>query len=280
MDVWGHRGKNTVAHLQNSLSSLGFGLKSSHGIETDCVVSKDGTIYLIHDMVAHKLKKIIKPEYHDVIGERRMDELSDKEINSFRLINDEKIPTLEEFLTLASHYQNKVLNLELKSDDIAENVLGRVAKTAYGKTNKIVYSSFNHSEIITLKTLSPEANIGLLYAPDTETKRPMHPWKKTSEGFYIPILEHEIDTDLITQLKPNYLNIEATSYVDHAYKFLNKKYPDMPIILWTFGIAVKAHKDTHLLQQLKNPKISKNVTAIIVDYPAKMVKALNLTAPK
>ena len=280
MYVWGHRGANTHKRFQNTLTSLTYGLEISQGIETDCVASADNTLYLIHDMATDKLKRIIHEDHHKNIGDRRFDQLTDTEIQTLRLNNGDPIPTLEQFLNAAKAYKNKTLNLELKGDHLAALVLDCVHHTDYGD-NDIIYSSFNHPQLETLRTLDQNCSIGILYGLYDHDEQPMYKWDPKSDDLYIPPREENIDLSFYKNLKASYLHIEADSFVNHAYRYIPK---EIPVTLWTMGINIKAHEDEALLKALSNPDINKNIHAVIVDYPEEMASVLKqanlLTAPK
>lgn len=280
MYVWGHRGANTQSRFQNTLSSLSYGLETSHGLETDCVASANGTLYLIHDIACDKLKCIIHPDHHSLIGERHFDQLSDQEIETLYLNNGEKIPTLEHLLNTAKKFKNKTLNLELKGDHIANTVLSLVKDIGVGD-NQIIFSSFNHPQLKELRTCDQDCEIGVLYGLYDYDRSPMFPWDQKSKAYYIPPRQEDIDLGFIKDIHAGYLHIEADSFIKHAYQYVPK---DIPVTLWTMGVDVKAHEDKTLLEALSHKDIYPSIHAIIVDYPEEMCDVLRgrnlLTTPE
>ncbi len=162
--VWGHRGadgwdkqyapENTLPSFQKAIDM------GADGIEFDVQLTKDGEIVICHD------------EKIDRTSDRKgwLKDYTLKELKQFNFSKPHPefgfvdIPTLEELLALMKP-TNLTLNIELKTgviyyDGLEETTVQLVKK--YDMEERVIYSSFNHYSLQKLKTLFPEAQIGLL----------------------------------------------------------------------------------------------------------------------
>lgn len=157
-----HRGasaycpENTMASFRKALE-LG-----ATGIETDVQRAKDGRLVLIHD---ESLKRTTGDDR--LVKDVTYEELAALDAGSWfdPSFQDERIPALEELLELVKD-KGTIVNLELKNGVILypgiEEQLIEAVK-AYGLSEQVVISSFNHYSLAICKQLAPEIRTGILY---------------------------------------------------------------------------------------------------------------------
>lgn len=133
------------------------------GIELDVQLTKDQELVIIHDSTVNRttdgkgfVKDLTLSEIRQLNAAKLFKELSVNEL----------IPTLEEYLAWVRDKQ-LVTNIELKTNifeypGIEEKVIALVRK--YNLEKSIIFSSFNHYTIQTLKELDPSFKCGLLSA--------------------------------------------------------------------------------------------------------------------
>lgn len=133
------------------------------GIETDVHMTKDGELVLIHDGNLKRTAGI-----NELVKNLTLDEIKKVDVGSWLdpKYKNERILTLDEFLGWASQ-KNIYINLELKSAVILyPGIEKKVVETvrAYGMTERIIISSFNHYSLVDVKRIAPEIRVGVLYA--------------------------------------------------------------------------------------------------------------------
>lgn len=285
IEIWGHRGCNNDVYFENTIPAFNHALKNFQGLETDCVRSVDGDIFLAHDTwydgaaTHYEIAAKLDSPSQALIGAKRMDESTSKIIQQLHLKNGEKIPGFDDLLDIWEENPSTTLNLELKGEDVVPSILRNLERRGIELSEKIVFSSFAHKALLSLREKAPNAHIGMLYALAHQSKGAMFPWSERADdkdfGYhYTPILENNLNHDLIEKIAPDYFVIEAESYFNKAHHFLNTHYPDKKIILWTYGAQVKAHENETIIKGLKSPDFQDKIHAVIVDYPDEMRAAL------
>lgn len=154
--VIAHRGASAHAP-ENTLAAFRLAMElNTDGIELDVHLSADDHLVVIHDDELDRTTS----------GTGKVGELTLEEIRSVDAGNGEKVPTLDEVLTLI---QDKMwINIELKgftpqSHQLPGKVLELVADHGLGE--KIIYSSFDRRLLIQTRKLQPNAKVGLLLLP-------------------------------------------------------------------------------------------------------------------
>ena len=125
------------------------------GIELDVQLTKDLIPVIIHD---EELERIT-----DVKG--LVKDFTYKEIRTFNAGENEKIPSLEEYLEFAKE-NNIYTNIELKNSILEYPSLEKKTLNLIDKFNfkdSIIVSSFNYKSIAKIKTLDKTIKTGLLY---------------------------------------------------------------------------------------------------------------------
>ncbi|MBW4081490.1 glycerophosphodiester phosphodiesterase [Paenibacillus sp. S150] len=157
-----HRGasavcpENTMAAFRKSLE-LG-----ATGIETDVQMTRDGELVLIHDEALNRTT-----DGSGYVKDHALSEVLEVDAGAWfgAGFAGERIPVLEELLDLLQG-RDTILNIELKNGmylypGMEEKVIAAVR--AYGMSERIVLSSFNHYSLAYCKSLAPEIRTGILY---------------------------------------------------------------------------------------------------------------------
>jgi len=151
----GHRGakgyepENTVASFLKALE-----LRVDM-IELDVRLTRDKKLVVIHDSFLRRLAKTNK----------RVKNLTEKEIKKLRVFGKEKIPSLDEILDLAKGKTK--INVELKgwgTAAVAAEMLKRRLDGGRLMSKDLLVSSFNWIELAIFHKLLPKIRIGLLFA--------------------------------------------------------------------------------------------------------------------
>lgn len=155
MLVIAHRGANKEA-LENSWTAFQKAIEGGASrIELDVQLSRDGHGVIVHD---DKLGKT-------VASSARVSELTRSEIEKLRLLNNEKIPFLDEVI---SELLPKVeLNIELKgnSPQLAQ-VTGKLLERS-SHVEKVIVSAFEADPLLALMEGWPEIKRACLWGTDT-----------------------------------------------------------------------------------------------------------------
>ena len=161
IEIWGHRGAFDFAP-ENTLVSFQMAVDmGAHGIELDIQLSKDGEIVVIHDETIDRVSS-----GRGYVKDYTLSELKRMNFNKRGLTEPlfMEIPTLAETLELLENTETDI-NIELKTGIIfyegIEKKALRVAEI-FGMSNRIVWSSFNHYSVQTVKKLAPYARTALL----------------------------------------------------------------------------------------------------------------------
>ena len=178
--IWAHRGASGYAP-ENTMISFKKALEmNADGIELDIQLTKDGEMVVIHDETVDRtsdgkgwvkdltLAELRALSFNYQNGAFGFDpKAADREpVPVYPEYGKVEIPTMEEVLKLWSE-TDKTIDIEIKTgivfyEDIERKILELVKK--YGMEDRVCYSSFNHSTMLKIKELNPEAQCGFLYA--------------------------------------------------------------------------------------------------------------------
>lgn len=161
MEIWGHRGayhhapENTIYSFKKAIE-LG-----ADGVEFDVQLTKDGEVVVIHD---EKIDRVSNGT--GMVKDFTLSELKKINFNK-RGISEPyfmEIPTLDEVLALLAT-SSLTINIELKTgivhyDGIEQKTVSVVNQ--YDLAEHVLYSSFNHYSVQSVKRYDPDANTALL----------------------------------------------------------------------------------------------------------------------
>ena len=168
-EVWAHRGasgwdrqyapENTMPAFQKAVEM------GADGIELDVQLTRDGEIVICHDERIDRTSRGQGWVKDFTLAELKKIDFGKPHVE-YGFV---EIPTLQEFLEFAKPTNLKV-NIELKTgvlyyDGLEEKTFRMVEE--FGMNGRAIYSSFNHYSLQKLKTLCPNAKIGLLIGADT-----------------------------------------------------------------------------------------------------------------
>lgn len=161
--IIGHRGAKAY-YPENTLLSFQKALEmGADGIELDIHYTKDGEIVVFHDFT---LDRMTGAEGN--IYDWTLEALQDLTVEAYG--QTDEIPTLEAVLQALLEFQEEtgkevVLNVELKAGSAMYK--GIEARTValcdrYLKRSQVIYSSFDHYALKTIKELGEDLQIGIL----------------------------------------------------------------------------------------------------------------------
>lgn len=143
--ILGHRGYS-AKHLENSMEAFRAALAAGmDGFELDVQPTQDGVCMVLHDDDLARTAQ----------GSGALRRMKATELP--RLKNGEEVPRLSDVLDLPA----KLINVELKGEPGWQQALAAVeGSEALGR---VLFSSFEHSEILQLWAACPEARCGFLW---------------------------------------------------------------------------------------------------------------------
>ncbi len=159
--VWAHRGASGYAPENTMEAYILAHQYGADGIELDVQLSKDDELVVIHD------EKIDRTSN----GKGLVRNYSLRQLRSFTYNRTKPehvrapIPTLREVLAYVSG-TGMMLNIELKTGlyfypGIEQKTVAMVKE--FGMSDRVIYSSFNHYSLRTVREIDPDAQIGLLH---------------------------------------------------------------------------------------------------------------------
>jgi len=144
----GHRGLS-AQYLENSMEAFRGALAAGmDGFELDVQPTQDGVCHVLHDD-----DLVRTAQQGGVLRRLRSADLP-------RLRNGEPVPRLVEVLALPA----RLVNVELKGEPGWKQALAAVE--AAGALDRVLFSSFEHSEVFQLWAACREARCGLLWEED------------------------------------------------------------------------------------------------------------------
>ena len=160
--VFAHRGASHYAP-ENTLPAFALAAaQGADGIELDVHLSKDGELVVIHDEELDRTT-----DGTGLVRDHTLAQLqalcADNHMPGFA---DARIPTLREVLALVRPTP-LLVNIELKTgvlwyEGIEQKALDLVREM--GMADRVIWSSFNHYSIETVRQLAPEAETAYLYS--------------------------------------------------------------------------------------------------------------------
>mgnify|MGYP002724204438 CR=1 FL=1 len=156
-EIWAHRGasrdvpENTMAAFEKACAD------GADGLEIDVQRTKDGELVVFHDEQLERLTG----------DPRQLKDLTRKELHALRVAGAHDIPLFSDVLAFCKERKLR-LNIELKNSvhlyPGLEEQAAELVRAAGIPADRIIYSSFHHPSMRKMKTIVPEASVGLLYA--------------------------------------------------------------------------------------------------------------------
>lgn len=143
--ILGHRGLSAL-HLENSLEAFRAALAAGmDGFELDVQPTRDGVCMVLHDDTLDRT----------AVAGGTLRQLRAAELP--KLCNGETVPRLVDALELPA----RLINVELKGEPGWKQALAAVE--AAEALDRVLFSSFEHSEVLQLWAECPEARCGFLW---------------------------------------------------------------------------------------------------------------------
>ena len=242
--IWAHRGASGY-EPENTLASFAKAVElGADGIELDIQLTKDGQLVVLHDELINRTST----------GTGLVNDYTLSELRSFDFSFPKKfpghkklpIPTMEEVFALIRP-TNLIINIELKTGilfypGIEQKILDMTR--AFGMEDRVIYSSFNHYTIRSIRQMNPEAKTALLFqdgfidVPEYAKQMgvdALHPeiYIIRYPGFMGKCAQLGLDVNTWTVNKEEYMrlcceygvNAIITNYPDRARKVVNEYFP-------------------------------------------------------
>lgn len=205
----GYKGKYIENTRQSFLKALEAG---ADGIELDVHLTKDGEVVVFHDFELSRMTK--KTGY---IFDYTLDALRE-----IKLENNHRIPTLIEVLEDLVQFKEKfskskiTLNVELKAgSQMYPGIEEKVMDICYTHLSyeEVVFSSFDHHSLVTIKRLNKKAQIGVL-----STAALVKPWDYVNSiqgdyyhPHYLALSKENLEEMMVNKLKINAYTVNDLS---------------------------------------------------------------------
>jgi len=146
--ILGHRGLST-RHLENSMEAFRAALAAGmDGFELDVQPTRDGVCLVLHDETLDRTAN----------GSGLLRQMKAAELPALK--NGERLPRLADALELPA----KLINVELKGEPGWQQALAAVE--AAEALDRVLFSSFEHSEVLQLWAACETARCGFLWETD------------------------------------------------------------------------------------------------------------------
>jgi glycerophosphoryl diester phosphodiesterase len=274
MLILGHRGCAGHPRLsQNSEAAFAEALDAADGFESDAVLSKDGTVFLIHSNSKDgSIAEHLDAPSAASIGMHRPDSLTDAEITPLHLSHGENLPTLRRALEMVGQRSGKVLNIELKNFGVGESVLA-LLKDVFShrviRPEQVFVSSFDHAALAIFRHQMPGLKLGALCVSDTHHGQEIFPWAPYKVRYMG--LKEAVSSRTLRELRPDYfimpekmLTLSSTDLIDSAY-------PHAKLCGWTVSEET-GHDLGDLLNRLA--ALFEKMGAVIADDPRGFVQKM------
>ena len=159
--IYGHRGASGYAP-ENTLEAFRLSMDmGADGFELDVHMSKDGELVVIHDETVDRTT-----DGTGLVRELTLAQLKALDAScGMEAYRGARIPTLREVYELIRN-TSQIVNVEIKTDEwfypqLEEKCLALAEEM--GVEDRILYSSFNHHTLLKLRSLKPDAKLGMLF---------------------------------------------------------------------------------------------------------------------
>ena len=286
--VIGHRGLRQHPEIdENSTQAFAAGFSGADGIETDAVVSKDGTVFLAHDVTQKYIPRVFSRSRYifkdlldkasaAIVGKRRIEQLTDKELAGLTLQKGGKVGRLSEVFSLAAQHPGTTVNIEVKGEHAIGPIVDEINKAvATGQVTKdqIILTSFNHPAIVKAEELAPEIRRGLVFSGSSRYDSRIFPWSGNKQSRYIAFNEKALQSKLTRDAAPEFFVLKAAAVTGENIDLLRKHFPQGKVMFWTSNEALP-EQNAAVLKTLTDPRIAPVIEAVITDYPEQMNKLL------
>lgn len=286
--VIGHRGARQHPTIdENSEQSIALGLATADGIETDAVVSKDGTVFLSHDTTQKFVHKIFSRSFYvfkehlnaasaAIVGKRRIEQLTDKELEGLTLEKGGTVGKLSDVFALAAQHPDKTINIEVKGENAIEPIIEEIKQAVAAgqvKEEQIILSSFNHPAILKAKELAPNIKRGLIFSGSSRFDSRIFPWSGNKKSRFVEFNEKALKTKMTHEAGADYFVLRAAAVTPENIALLRKHFPQGKVMFWTTN-EKPPEQNEHVVKVLTDPRTKDAIAGVISDFPEQMNKVL------
>ncbi len=189
-----HRGVSGLETENTCAAFVAAGNRSYWGVETDVHVSADGKFVIFHDDNATRVGGVDCVLEQTAADELFAITLFDRD-GGTKTRRDLMMPTLREYVRICRKYE-KVCVLELKNHMEPEAIAGIVAEIAdEGWLENMVFISFDHPNMVTLRELLPNARLQFLTTEPCDEKllEKLLPWGLDLDIYHKCLSKEAID---------------------------------------------------------------------------------------
>ncbi len=157
--IWAHRGASGY-RPENTLEAFELAAEmGADGVELDVHFTKDGQVVVIHDEKIDRTSNGQGEVKKYTLEELRCFDFGYKFYGERRGV---KLPTLDEVYELLAP-TGLTVNVEIKAADAELPAACDVIAKKYNMENKVIYSSFDHLQLVRMKDANGEAVVAPLY---------------------------------------------------------------------------------------------------------------------
>jgi glycerophosphoryl diester phosphodiesterase len=158
--VYAHRGASGYAP-ENTLEAFALAIEQdADGVELDVRFTKDGKVIVLHDATIDRTSNgqgaVLDYTYEELLG-------FDFGYKFYKERRGIKLPLLEDVYKLMAP-AGKTVNVEIKSDDPAICAECHKIAEKCGMTDKVIYSCFDHLQLVEMLKVAPDAFVAPLYS--------------------------------------------------------------------------------------------------------------------
>ena len=214
-------------------------------------------------------------ESRELMGTRKLEEMTAEEIKELRLPDGQRLPTLDEMIPLFTG-TDKTLILEMKGYNVLDILAGRLKKAFSKKeltAEQVVVVSFDHLQLARVRTVLPNVKIGAIFVHSDKPTTAVFPWIKEAKSKKIPF-NKETAVKAMKELQPEYVVLPHQEISGETIYWFAKVYPSIPAMFWVF--TETPHPLTHemldedvLMEELKEASEKINLDGIMIDTPEK-----------
>ena len=163
VEIWAHRG-NSFQFPENTMEAFASALAlGADGLELDVHFTSDQQIVVTHDESIERVSNGCGRVVDQPLAQLRSYNGHKTKPESVQMA---KIPLLAEVLELVKPTQ-AMINIEIKSGIVLYEGIEKAVWDLvrdFGMQDRVLYSSFNHFSLTTLKQIDSHTKIGLLYS--------------------------------------------------------------------------------------------------------------------
>jgi glycerophosphoryl diester phosphodiesterase len=288
MLILGHRGAilGQGNFYQNSLGAFDEALRAGDGFETDACLDSNGEIFLIHEAkyvdaargVEYCAGEHLDSASMELLGQRRIDQLTTDEMQHLRLRDGSKLPTLREALVKTGQAPGKLIDIELKAYNVVRPVLqlaDEMIRAGKITDDALMLSSFNHLALKVVRQQTPKLRVGAIFVGPDQASTTLFPWQAGSTGSYTAFTPAALEEGVLKEMQPDYFVVPEEILTRQTVDLVTAAYPEARLMAWVF--TEKNNFDLpDLIGRLIMLHATGKIAAMMVDNPHQFASSLPL----